>query len=778
MIEVEIDGRKVEVPEGSMLMEAANRLGIYVPHFCYHKKLTIAANCRMCLVEVEKAPKPLPACATPVAKGMIARTQSAYAKQAQNSVMEFLLINHPLDCPICDQGGECQLQDLAVGYGNSASRYTEPKRVVFHKYMGPLISAEEMTRCIHCTRCVRFGIEVAGVMELGMANRGEHSEILSFVGQSVNSELSGNMIDLCPVGALTSKPFRYEARPWELSRRKSISPHDSLGSNLIVQVKNNEVMRVLPLENEEINECWLSDRDRFSYEGLNAPDRLLRPMIKQDGQWREVDWTVALEYAAKALMQVKAQHGAAAIGALAWPGSTLEEMHLLSKVMRGVGSDNIDFRLRQSDFQADGVPWLGMKIADVGMLNRALLVGSFLRKDQPLLSARLRAATKRGCKVSVLHAVDSDLLMPVSSKVILKPSEWVRALCEIAVAIAAERGEKAPVDGLIVGEACAAVARSLLSGERKAILLGNAVTQHPQAAQLHAWAQWIADATGATLGVLTEGANTVGGYVARAMPNVGAGQEAKRGLNAREMMEQPRTAYLLWNVEPDYDLANPVAASQALQAADTVIACSAYRNGALDYADVMLPIGPFTETAGTFINCEGRVQSFNGTVRPAGEARPGWKVLRVLGNLLGLEGFEYETSDQVRSEAVPADVGALLSNRTVVTPSSPDKETAQGAAERITDVPIYFSDAIVRRSAPLQATNDAKPPKARASSRTLQQFGVANGDPARVKQGATSALLEVAVDETVADGAVHISAGHEATAALGPMFGPITLEAA
>ena len=774
MIEVEIDGRKIEVPEGSMLMEAANRLGIYVPHFCYHKKLTIAANCRMCLVEVEKAPKPLPACATPVAKGMIARTQSAYAKQAQNSVMEFLLINHPLDCPICDQGGECQLQDLAVGYGGSASRYVEPKRVVFHKSMGPLISAEEMTRCIHCTRCVRFGQEVAGVMELGMAGRGEYAEILSFVGSSVDSELSGNMIDLCPVGALTSKPFRYEARSWELSRRKSISPHDSLGSNLIVQVKNNEVMRVLPLENEDVNECWLSDRDRFSYEGLNAPDRLLRPMLKQGGQWSEVDWTVALEYAASALTGVRAAHGGSAIGALASPGSTLEEMHLLTKVTRGLDSDNIDFRLRQSDFSADGssagAPWLGMRIAAVNKLNSVLIVGSFLRKDQPLLSARLRAATKRGCRVNVLHAVDTDLLMPVANKYIVRPSEWVQALCEIAVAIAGERGERAPIDGVAAGDRAKAIATSLLAGERKAILLGNAATQHPQAAQLRAWAQWIAKATGAAVGVLTEAANTVGGYVVSAYPRHG-------GLNALEMIAQPRKAYVLWNVEPDYDLANPAAAAQALQAAETVIACSVYLNGALDYADVILPITPFTETAGTFINCEGRVQSFNGTVRPAGEARPGWKVLRVLGNLLGLEGFEYETSDQVRSEAVPGDVGAMLSNETSSAALKPER--AQGVAsvaERITDVPIYFTDAIVRRSAPLQATHDAKWPKARANTRTLKSFGVTTGDKALVKQGDASALLEVALDETVADGAVHVSAAHESTATLGAMFGPITLE--
>ncbi len=780
MIEVEIDGKKIEVPEGSMLMEAANRLGIYVPHFCYHKKLTIAANCRMCLVEVEKAPKPMPACATPVTKGMIARTQSAYAKKAQNSVMEFLLINHPLDCPICDQGGECQLQDLAVGYGGSASRYTEPKRVVFHKSMGPLVSAEEMTRCIHCTRCVRFGQEVAGVMELGMAGRGEHAEILSFLGGSVDSELSGNMIDLCPVGALTSKPFRYEARSWELSRRKSISPHDSLGSNLIVQVKNNEVMRVLPLENEEVNECWLSDRDRFSYAGLNAPDRLLRPMLKQEGQWHEVDWTVALEYVAHALDRVNAEHGAQAIGALASPGSTLEELHLLAKLVRGFGAHNIDFRLRQSDFSSDessvGAPWLGMTIADVGKLNTALLVGSFLRKDQPLLSARLRAATKRGCKVNVLHAVDTDLLMPVANKFIVRPSAWSQALCEIAVAIASERGERAPVEGVVAGDHAKAIAASLLAGERKAILLGNAAVQHPEAMQLRAWAQWIAKATGATVGVLTEGANTVGGYVVGAFPGRGA---QRRGLNAREMIEQPRRAYLLWNLEPDYDVANPAATARALRAADTVIACSVYGNGALDYADVILPITPFTETAGTFINCEGRAQGFNGTVRPAGDARPGWKVLRVLGNLLGVEGFEYESSDQVRDEAMPVNVGATLSNEVATTPTKPESVPGErSVAERIADVPIYFSDAIVRRSAPLQATRDAKPPKVRANARTLQSFGVSNGDTVRVKQGDAVALLEASLDQSIADGAVLVSAGHESTSALGAMFGPLTLERA
>jgi NADH-quinone oxidoreductase subunit G len=773
MVEVEIDGRKVEVPEGSMVMEAANRLDIYVPHFCYHKKLSIAANCRMCLVDVEKAPKPLPACATPVTPGMIVRTYSDKAKHAQKSVMEFLLINHPLDCPICDQGGECQLQDLAVGYGGSASRYAEPKRVVFHKSMGPLISAEEMTRCIHCTRCVRFGVEIAGQMELGMAGRGEHAEIMSFVGRGVDSELSGNMIDLCPVGALTSKPFRYEARPWELSRRKSISPHDSVGANLIVQVKNQRVMRVLPLENDEVNEMWLSDRDRFSYDGLYAADRLLRPMIKQDNQWQEVDWSIALDYVSHALQHVKSEHGAGAIGALAAPHSTLEELHLLTKLVRGLGSDNIDFRLRQSDFGLDGrregVPWLGMPIAEINELDRVLLVGSFLRKDQPLLSARLRHATKQGCQLVLLNAVDDDLLMPVAEKILARPSAWVQALSGIAAAIAEERNDAPPAAGARATDSARKIAKMLLSGERKAILLGNAAVQHPDAAQLHAWAQRIGEAVGAKVGVLTEAANTIGGYLVGAFP-------AQGGLNARRMVEQPRKAVLLWNVEPDYDTADPAATARALGQADTVIAFTPYRNGAMEYADAILPITPFTETAGTFVNCEGRAQSFNGSVRPAGEARPGWKVLRVLGNLLEIAGFDYETPEAVRAEALPPDVPARLSNKVSVDPAA--SPATSGGAERVADVPIYFSDPIVRRSPPLQATRAARPPRAQANSRTLEAFKVAPGDKVMARQGDASALLEAALDDTLPDAVVLVSTAHASTATLGAMFGPITLERA
>jgi NADH-quinone oxidoreductase subunit G len=764
MIEIEIDGRKVEVPEGSMVMEAANRLDIYVPHFCYHKKLSIAANCRMCLVDVEKAPKPLPACATPVTAGMIVHTHSDKAKHAQKSVMEFLLINHPLDCPICDQGGECLLQDLAVGYGGSASRYAEPKRVVFHKSMGPLISAEEMTRCIHCTRCVRFGIEIAGEMELGMAGRGEHAEIMSFVGRSVDNELSGNMIDLCPVGALTSRPFRYEARPWELSRRKSISPHDSVGANLIVQVKNQQVMRVLPFENEEVNEVWLSDRDRFSYVGLNAPDRLARPMLKQGGTWSEVDWPEALDYVAHTLQRVKAEHGAAAIGALAAPISTLEELFLLGKLTRALGSDNIDFRLRQSDFSADadrkGAPWLGMKIAELSKVDRVLLVGSFLRKDQPLLSTRLRHAAKHGCQVSVLHAADDDLLMPIAAKAIVRPGVWTRTLADIAAALDGAGDSR---------DSATTIAASLKGGQRKAILLGSAALQHPQATQLLAWAQRIAEKCGATVGVLPEAANSVGGYLVDALPQ-------RDGLNAVSMLRDPRKAYLLWNVEPDVDTADPSSTAAALRSAETVIAFSPYRNGAFEYADAILPITPFTETAGTFVNCEGRVQSFNGTVRPVGDARPGWKVLRVLGNLLDLPDFDYETSEQVRSAALGADIASQLSNRVAAAPES--TAVTDSGAERLADVPIYFADAIVRRSPPLQATRDARPPKARANARTLDAAGMAAGSKVRVRQGEASALMELALDETLADGVVRIAAAHESTATLGPMFGPVTLEKA
>ena len=695
MVEIELDGQKVEVQEGCMVMHAAEKAGTYIPHFCYHKKLSIAANCRMCLVDVEKAPKPMPACATPVTQGMIVRTKSDKAIKAQQSVMEFLLINHPLDCPICDQGGECQLQDLAVGYGGSSSRYEEEKRVVMPKDVGPLVSMQEMSRCIQCTRCVRFGQEVAGVMELGMSHRGEHSEIETFVGQSVDSELSGNMIDICPVGALTSKPFRYSARTWELGRRKSVSPHDATGANLVVQVKNNKVLRVVPLENEEVNECWIADRDRFSYEALNSEDRLTAPMLKQGGEWKEVDWQTALEYVANGLQGVKAQHGAAAIGTLASPHSTAEELFLAAALTRGLGSQNIDTRLRAADFQHDGtVRWLGTSIASLSDLQRVLLIGSNVRKDQPLLAQRLRQAARKGGKINALNAQAFDWAMPVANTLLADAAHWVQALADIAAAVGAITGAAAPVAGNANNAQAQAIAKSLTGGERKAVLLGNAAAHHAKASSLLSLANWIGTQTGASVGFLGEAANTVGAQVVGAVPVQG-------GQTAAQMMSGHLKAVLLLNTEPAFDAANGEAAAQALGKADMVVTLSPFKAN-MDISDVLLPISPFTETAGSFINTEGRVQSFHGVVKPLGETRPAWKVLRVLGSMLHVPGFTFETIEEVRAQAIPADVQALLSNATsaVVDLTPATAEPAVAA--------IYQLDGLVRRASSLQLTADAK----------------------------------------------------------------------
>jgi NADH-quinone oxidoreductase subunit G len=765
MLEIELDGKKVQVPEGSMVMHAADKAGTYIPHFCYHKKLSIAANCRMCLVDVEKAPKPMPACATPVTQGMIVRTKSDKAIKAQQSVMEFLLINHPLDCPICDQGGECQLQDLAVGYGGSSSRYEEEKRVVFHKEVGPLLSMEEMTRCIHCTRCIRFGQEIAGVMELGMIHRGEHSEITTIAGDTVDSELSGNMIDLCPVGAITSKPFRYQARTWELSRRKSVSPHDSTGANLIVQVKQGKVMRVVPLENEDVNECWLADRDRFSYEALNTDDRLLAPMIKQGGEWKSVDWTTALEYVARGITQIKADHGAQAIGALGSAHGTVEELHLLAKLVRGLGSENIDYRTRHADFsRPQGVRWLGLPIAQLSNLQRVLVIGSFLRKDHPLFAQRLRQSAKKGARIHSLHAVHDDWAMPLAGTMTAAPSAWVHALASIASAVAAAKGVSAPVQAEAGNEA-KAIADSLLAGERKAVLLGNAAMQHPQAGALLALANWIGEQTGAAVGCLTEDANSVGAQLVNALPGEG-------GRHAGEMFGGALKACLLLDVEPAFDAARPQAAVTALQGAELVVALTPFRNAAVDVADVLLPVSPFTETSGTFVNAEGRVQSFHGVVRPRGDTRPAWKVLRVLGNMLGLKGFDFETSEEVMADALPADVGARLGNRST---TSVSLAPVSQDLERVADVPIYCTDSLVRRAPSLQLTADAAPPVAGVSLAVWSRLGLAAGDRIRVMQEGGEAVLPVRLDSTLADNVVRVAAGHPSTAALGPMFGPLSV---
>ena len=771
MVEIELDGKAVEVPQGSMVMHAANKLGTYIPHFCYHKKLSIAANCRMCLVEVEKAPKPLPACATPATQGMKVFTHSAKAVEAQRSVMEFLLINHPLDCPICDQGGECQLQDLAVGYGKSNSRYDEEKRVVFHKNVGPLISMQEMTRCIHCTRCVRFGQEVAGVMELGMVNRGEHSEITTFVGQTVDSELSGNMIDICPVGALTSKPFRYAARTWELARKRSVSPHDSLGSNTTVQTKANKIMRVVALENEAINECWISDRDRFSYDGLNSADRVTTPMVKQGGQWLETDWQSALDYVAHSLKTISAESGAESIGALAHPISSTEELHLLQKIVRGLGSKQVETRLRQTDVNAAAsVPWLGMPVAKINELDRVLVIGSFLRKDQPVLAARIRTASKRSLQVIRIDAGGDDWLIP-STGITASPSSWLYSLSEVALAVAKAKSVSAPsgTPSIAISAQAQKLADSLMSGTATAVLLGSAALSHPNASDLQVMAQFIAEQTGASLGFLPVGGNAVGASLVNAN---GAGVES--------VLSGDRSAMILMNIEPDADLPNPVAARAALAKANTVIALSAYKSAdLLEVADVILPISVFSETVSTFVNLEGRAQTIQPSVKPLGDSRPGWKVLRALGTLLNLDGFLFNAPEEVLGEALDEVYCTRLNNQASSTTITNGNIAPLNGLERLADVNIYAGDQIVRRSPALQLTRDAKRGNQVGLNQTVfSELGLKEGDAVRVTQGSQSVDMPATLEVNLASGAVRISAGTMASAKLGSMFGPVTVSKA
>ncbi|MDT0215899.1 NADH-quinone oxidoreductase subunit NuoG [Alcaligenes sp. AB3] len=776
MVELTIDGIKVDAPEGSMVIQAAHDAGVYVPHFCYHKKLSIAANCRMCLVDVEKAPKPLPACATPVTNGMVVRTRSEKAIAAQKSVMEFLLINHPLDCPVCDQGGECQLQDLAVGYGGSESRYKEEKRVVAAKSMGPLISTEAMQRCIHCTRCVRTGEEIAGVQEVGMLNRGEHAEITTFVGRAVESELSGNMIDVCPVGALLSKPFRFNARTWELARRRSVSPHDSVGANLVLQAKMDKVLRVVPFENDEVNECWISDRDRFSYEGLYTEDRLTRPMVRgDDGQWREASWNDAMQTIVAGMNAVREKFGADQLGCIGSATSTTEELALLARLGRALGTENVDFRLRQTDARLDGalagVPWLGMPLTALNELDRVLVVGSFLRKDHPLMAQRLRQAVKRGAQVSFIDsAADNPLFNAIAGRMTVAPSQLANSLAQVLVAVAKAKDSAVPagLEGVQVSAEAQQIADSLASGERVAILLGNMAVNSDQASVIAANANAIAQASGAKLGFLTAGGNTVGGYLANAVPGKG-------GLTAEQMLAQTLRAYLVLNVEPALDSDLGERAVETLKSATFSVALTSYRSAAEQWADVMLPVSPFTETSGTFVNAEGRVQSFKGAAAPVGDTRPAWKVLRVLGNLFQLDGFDDETSESVRDSVMAAGVESRLSNQINLAASV---LPAASGLERVADVPIYRSDALVRRSAPLQEAPASAAPTARMAAATLAQLGLADGDLVKVRSSQGEVSLPAQLDDTVALNSVRVATAFSETAALGSAFGQLTVERA
>jgi NADH-quinone oxidoreductase subunit G len=608
---------------------------------------------------------------------------------------------------------------------------------------------------------------------------------MPFLDKTIDSELSGNIIDLCPVGALTSKPFRFAARTWELSRRKSVSPHDALGSNLIVQTKNDRVLRALPLENEAINECWLSDKERFSYEALNGAERLTRPMVKQGGEWQEVEWNVALDYVSHALRDVAKNQGPAALGALVSPHATLEEMALAAQLLRGLGSDNIDFRLRQSDFSLDGqrngTPWLGMPIAELGQLDRVLVVGSFLRKDHPLLAQRLRQAAKRGTKISLLHSADDDLLIKLFAKSVVAPAQLAAALAQIVKAVAQLKG--APVDAALekVGaggtasavsaasmETAVKIAESLVAGRNAGILLGNFAQQHPQAATLQRLAQQLAALLGAKFGFLGEAANSVGGYVAKAFPQQG-------GLNAARLLAEPRQAYLVVGAEPELDCADGAQALAALRQASSVIVLTPFKSqAALDYADALLPVAPFSETSGTFVNTEGRAQSFHAVTKPLGETRPAWKVLRVLGNLLELSGFDYESSEQVRDAVLGGRTEFIAGLDNAVKPGVLEIVAEANGLQRVADVPIHFADPLVRRAPSLQATRDAAPPTARMNAATLGKLGVTAG--AVVKVGAGGTPLPVQLDAGVPDGCVRVAAAHAATVALGPLFGSLSVE--
>ena len=783
MVNIEINGKQIQAEQGKMLLEVADEAGITIPRFCYHSKLSIAASCRMCLVEVEKAPKPLPACATPVNEGMVVHTRSPRAISAQRSVMEFLLINHPLDCPICDQGGECTLQEMALGYGNDISRYSEAKRVVANPDLGSLI-ATDMTRCIHCTRCVRFGQELAGMMELGAPGRGEHMHISTYMEGTVDSELSGNVIDLCPVGALTSKPFRYSARPWELKAYDSVSPHDCVGSNLRVDVRGGKVMRVLPRENEVVNEVWLADRDRFSYTAQDHAERLDVPMIKQDGEWQSCDWDTALTRAAEGLKAIADRHGAASLGAWASYSASTEEHFLLQGLMRGVGSGNVDHRLRQIDFRDQDAqaayPSLGQAVADLEQLDVALLIGSNIRKEQPLLAQRLRKAARRGASIMSVHSVDHDQAMPIIERCIARDLQAellgvLKALLELNKDTAAGSLSEA-LKAAAVTDTHRRMADKLKNAPQASVLLGNLATSHPASAELRHLARLIAKQAGARYGILAEGGNAAGAWLAGCVPHRDAGAKPAKvtGVDWHQMCDAGLKGYLLLGIEPELDCIDSAAARRAMNQADLVVAITAYAGDALkSQADVLLPMATFLESAGSYVNAEGHWQSVQGCVNAPGEARPAWKILRVLGNLLDLTGFEYTAADEIRQS-----LQGLFGDAAMQTAGEWEMASHQALPQgvvRIAEHPIYSSDAMVRRAAPLQASRDAQLAQIRANAATLQAHGLTGASQAVLKQGDVSVVLAVMEDARIPDDSVYLPAGLEQSAGLGAPYALVEL---
>ena len=797
-VTITVDGRELQAPKGAMLIEVTDKANIKVPRFCYHEKLSIAANCRMCLVEVEKAPKPLPACATPVMDGMVVHTRSDKAREAQKSVMEFLLINHPLDCPICDQGGECELQDVAMGYGQDVSEYVEGKRVVFDKSIGPLI-ATELTRCIHCTRCVRFGQEIAGLQELGMTGRGEYALISTFIEQSVDSEMSGNVIDLCPVGALTAKPSRYGARSWEMVQHAAISPHDCIGSNIYVHTLRGEVRRVVPRDNEAINEVWLSDRDRFSYEGLSSEDRLTAPMIKQEGEWVEADWEDALQLAASNIADALKTAGgdepsdddpSSRLAALISPSSTLEELYLLQKLLRALGSGSIDHRLRQSDFSDQDVapvmPWLGQDIANLENIDAALLIGSNPRKEQPIANHRLRkAAIEKQAQINFLNPRSFDYNFPVANAIAVAQQNLPHELA--AIAAAAFKASANPVPAHIADVVANAaptpvhttIVEQLKQGGNATVLLGNQAMMHPAFAAIRALASAIAAQTDSVFGYLSDAANSAGAWLAGAVPHRGPGNDgdAIKGLTVAGLEDASPEAVILFNVEPEYDLARSRALMKTLARARSVIAITAFKSPALEnVASVMLPTAAFAETSGTYVNVEGVMQSFNGASTPPGEARPGWKILRVLGNLLQVSGFDYVTSEQVRDELRTAceqiEFDNTISDAPQVTLNTHGEELMRAA-----DVPLYAADALVRRASSLQQTRDAIELAVSLHPDDAERLGL-DEETTRVavKQGDASATLKLIIDDSVPAGSAWIPSAIRGSESLADPFGEVIIE--
>lgn len=780
MINIEINGQSIQVQDGSMVIEAADAADIAIPRFCYHKKLSIAANCRMCLVEIEKAAKPLPACATPVTEGMKIFTRSPKAIAAQKGVMEFLLINHPLDCPICDQGGECELQDLAMGYGKEMSRYGENKRVVGDKNLGPLI-ATDMTRCIHCTRCVRFGKEIAGVKELGATGRGEHMKIGTFVEKSIESEISGNVIDLCPVGALTSKPFRFTARPWELVNHSSIAPHDLLGSNILIETRRNKVLRVIPKENEAINEVWLSDRDRFSYSGLQHQSRLTRPRVRTDGEWSYTDWNTALQAVAKGLIEVKNNRGADQIAAFAAPSLTNEENYLLAKIMQGLGSHNIDHRIRQADFrnQENQVQGLGRSITSFEELNACLLIGGNVRKDQPLLNVRLRKASILGGDIMSIAAGQSKLNYDLSESI--ATSTLVRDLSALAGEVAALSKAAVPaaieshVNSAKSGDTHKAMAKKLVEGKESAVLLASEAIQHSDYAIIEQLGRFIALQSQSTLGVLSFGANSLGANQLGVTPYMEPGGNVRNeaGLNSREMFEHNLGAYLLYGVEPSFDCWNVNAARKNIEDADFVVAFSYFETQELlELADVILPITPFSEMPGSFINGEGITQEFTAAVEPLEEARPGWKVLRVLGNLLDLEHFDYVSIDEVRD-----DYTGLLSDRELSAElgAALTQNFDTKAIMRVTQVPASMTDSITRRAEALFERDQKWFDTAVLSEQTAQNLSLDEDQTISITQDGSSIVLRVVLDNGIAENTVLITLCPETTSLSG-LQGEVSIE--